>query len=369
MRKLLIIVAAITFMALVSCSTTITVPYMQPSIIDMGGHRNLAVASVIPYKGYSAPSRYVIGADIHTMGFHVYSGYTVSTADSVADYASRTLYSELSATGFFNLLPPESTDMVLERGRFGADISREFRRLGYDAVLIPRITGMSVNETIYSEPYEDWWVDSEGEKHCRIEFNYYYKQIASIDYTLTVIDTETGSILGQRTYSDTAKREDVLDRSWVRLDDVSYLFRRMINSFSDDILRLLVPTEREYNVSLMSNKPKNESAEAAYEAASDGNLLLSQSIFLSEWEGSHHLPSGYNAALIMAASGDYDGAIDLLSDIMAVSGNADVRTLYRDLVSIRSRNEQAMGQVTGESSVHSSGAVDGNGIYALVMGI
>lgn len=366
--KRIFLVAAFVLLLFASCSTTITVPYLQPSIIDMGAHRNLAVASVVPYKGYAAPSRFVIGADVHAAGLTIYSGYSSSTSGSVAAYATDQLYSILSSSGFFNILQPDRTDMIIERGKYGYDISSEFRRLGYDAVLIPRITGMSVNETIYSKPYEEWWFDEDGDRHSYIEYNYYYKQIASIDYSLTIIDTESGNIIGQRMYSDTKSREGILDRSWSRLDDVSYLFRSMIRSFNADIIHLLVPTTREYSVSLMSNKPENKEADSAYEAAKNGDYATAERIFISEWKDNKHLPSGYNAALLMASRGNYDGAIDLLTEVTSAYYNADARSLYRDLLSIRSRNEQAMGQVEGTSSVSSHMDARGNGIYALVMG-
>ncbi len=368
MRRFLPVLLLLFLCLFFSCSTTIGVSYLQPAAIDMGGYRNLAIASVIPYHGYVAP-RYVVGADIHVAGFHVYSGYSEPVSRSIASYATDELVSTLASTRFFNILSPDVTDRVLDRGRFGEDISATFKSMGYDAVLIPRITGMSVSESVYSKPYEEWWVDSDGERHRRIEFNYYYNQIASIDYTLTIIDTETGHIVGQRTYSDTETREGTLDRRWSHLEDVSYLFRRMIRSFNSPIIRLLVPTEREYSVSLMKNKPENGNVERAYDAAKDGFLAEAEAIFEAEWNESHHLPSGYNAALLLAASGDYDAAIDLLGDITTLYSNEDARLLYRDLMAIRTSNEQAIGQVTGESSVQQSGLENNNGVYAMVMGL
>ena len=366
MRKLLFLFISL-ILVISSCSTSIAVPYMQPSAIDMGGYRNLALASVVPYKGYSAPS-VVVGTDIRAAGLRVLSGYTNSTAISTASYATDRLYSTLSSSGFFNILPPDSTDAVITAGYLGGDISESFRKLGYDAVLIPRITGMSVNESVYSVPHDEWWEDRDGDRHHRVEFEYYYRQIVSLDYSITVIDTESGRIVAQRTFSDTDKREDILDRRWMRLEDPSYLFRRIIRSFSDDIENLLVPSYQEYSVSLMSNKPKLEEAESAYDAAKDGNLELAGNLFLSIWEKSNHLPSGYNAALLAAASGDYTKAIDILSSVMEKYNDSDVRSLYRNLLTIRTRNEQAMGQITGESSALELGAPNGNAIYSLVMG-
>ncbi len=367
MRKFCILLS-LSIILLASCATSIAIPFMQPSSVDMGGYRNLALASVVPYKGQIVPSGYIIGADVRVSGLHIYSGYRDSGNERVASYATDQLYSLLTQSGFFNLLSPERTDIIINRGFFGNDISSEFQSLGYDAVLIPRISGMSVNEVIYSVPDYDWWVDSDGDRHRRVDFDYYYRQIASIDYTLTVIDTRTGKIVTQRTFSDTAKREDILDTRWSRLEDPSYLFRRMIRSFNDDIQSLLVPTYHEYDVTLMANKPKNESVESAYDAAKKGRIAEARDIFMAAWDNSAHLPSGYNAALLYAASGDYDSAIDLLSDVMELYSDADARQLYRDLLTIRTRNEQAQGQLSGESSVRESSDTNGNAVYGLALG-
>ena len=367
MRKLSFLLFSLVLL-LFSCTTNMVIPYMQPAAVDMGGYKHLAVASVVPYNGLIAPSGYIAGADVHVAGLHIYSGYRASTSESIAAHATDELYSVLSDSGFFTLLSPERTDSIIKHGFLGSDISGEFRSLGYDAVLIPRISSMSVSETIYSVPDYDWWVDSEGVRHRIVEFDYYFRQIASIDYSITIIDTETGGIISQRTFSDTAKREDILDRRWSRLEDPSYLFRRMIRSFNDEIESLLVPTYNEYDVSLMPNKPKNESVESAYKAAGDGRILEARNAFLDAWESSQHLPSGYNAAILYACAGDYDSAIDLLSAIMNVYSDPDVRVLYRDLLSIRVRNQQAEGQITGESSVRESTSASGNAVYGIAMG-
>ena len=82
----------------------------------------------------------------------------------------------------------------------------------------------------------------------------------------------------------------------------------MISSFDYSIIRLLCADSACIQCSLMKNKPEDENADKAYDAAKDGNLDLAREVFLEEWQNAKHLPSGYNAALL-AATGDYDDAI------------------------------------------------------------
>ena len=366
MRKL-IPVLAIAVLVLASCRTIVPIGYMQPSAIDMGGYRNLAVASAVPYGGPVPGYRFVGYADVHAAGLRIYSGYASSTAQRIADYATTELYSTLSATGFYNLLPPDMTDAVLEAGRYGTDISEEFSRMGYDAVLIPRISSMSLNESIYSIPRSRWWTDDDGIRHRCMVYDYGYIQTASIVYTLTVIDTSTGRIAAVRTFSDSVTRRDQLDPYWHRLDDPAYLFRRMISSFNGGILRLFVPLYREYDAALMANKPENAASETAYEAARDGNTDSALGIFLSQWEESGHVPSGYNAAVLIAAEGRFDEALDLLSSVMEADESGDARDLYRALMAVRASDEQAGMQISGESSAAAGAVPDGNAVYDMVM--
>ena len=114
MRKPAAIIIIAAVLVLASCATVVPIGYMQPSAIDMGGYRNLAVASAVPYGGPVPGYRFVGYADVHAAGLRIYSGYVSSTAQRIADYATSELYSTLSASGFYNLLPPDMTDAVLD---------------------------------------------------------------------------------------------------------------------------------------------------------------------------------------------------------------------------------------------------------------
>lgn len=362
MRRI-ILFCILILLLFVSCSTMVSIPYIEPSVIDMGGYRNLAVASAVPYHGIIPYTSWVPWRDTFSPRFRIRSGFSPSIAASVAEYATTELYSTLSESGFFNLLSPARTDAILERGRLGYSISEELRNLGYDAVLIPRIENMNVDEYVYAEPYEEWWTDSDGKRHRHIEYEYYYKQTATISYSLTLVDTETGAIVTKRTFADSRYRESSFDPVWGILADPGYLFRRMLSSFDEGILRQFVPRTRLYDITLMKNKPKNDDAKIAYDYAKDGNLSAALDGFLSVWENDRHLPSGYNAALLIASTGDYDRALELLQDIQTSYSNEDVRSFYRDLITIRSRNEEGLGQISGETSATPVDGAEDNAIY------
>ncbi len=342
-RRLAVLLVAI-LMLLASCATEIAVRYMQPSEINMGAYRNLALASVVPYKGFVSSSGWIRTIDIGSAGIRIRPSYSYDITNSIAAYATDRLYSALSSSGYYNILPPSSTDQII---RSSWDESREFRDLGYDAVMIPRIDAMNVDEQVYSVSRTATEYDAYTHSYYTYYYyDYYVKQVATITYTISVIDTNTEKIIASRTFQDSRTNTEMIDPDFPRFDKAELLFQRMIRSFDSGIIRLFVPTVRNYNVALMDNKPEIKELKDAYDAAKDGNTEAALSAFIAEWNRSHHVPSGFNAAVLTAALGDIDGAIEIAEEVAGYSSESRVGSLLSDLRRVRKSNEEAEKQLT-----------------------
>ena len=342
-KRLLVLFVAI-LMLFASCATEIAVRYMQPSEINMGAYRNLALASVVPYKGFVSSSGWIRTIDIGSAGIRIRPSYSYDITNSIAAYATDRLYSTLSSSGYYNILPPLSTDQII---RSSWNESREFRELGYDAVMIPRIDAMNVDEQVYSVSRTATEYDAYTHSYYTYYYyDYYVKQVATITYTISVIDTNTDRIIASRTFQDSRTNTEMIDPDFPRFDKAELLFQRMIRSFDSGIIRLFVPTVRDYNVALMDNKPEIKELKDAYDAAKDGNTQFALDAFMAEWNRSHHVPSGFNAAVLTAALGDIDGAIAITEDVSRYSGESRVGTLLADLRRVKSYNEEAEKQFT-----------------------
>ena len=342
-KRLLVLFVAI-LMLFASCATEIAVRYMQPSEINMGAYRNLALASVVPYKGFVSSSGWIRTIDIGSAGIRIRPSYSYDITNSIAAYATDRLYSTLSSSGYYNILPPSSTDQII---RSSWNESREFRELGYDAVMIPRIDAMNVDEQVYSVSRTATEYDAYTHSYYTYYYyDYYVKQVATITYTISVIDTNTDRIIASRTFQDSRTNTEMIDPDFPRFDKAELLFQRMIRSFDSGIIRLFVPTVRDYNVALMDNKPEIKELKDAYDAAKDGNTQFALDAFMAEWNRSHHVPSGFNAAVLTAALGDIDGAIAITEDVSRYSGESRVGTLLVDLRRVKSYNEEAEKQFT-----------------------
>lgn len=342
-KRLLVLIVAI-LMLFASCATEIAVRYMQPSEINMGAYRNLALASVVPYKGFVSSSGWIRTIDIGSAGIRIRPSYSYDITNSIAAYATDRLYSTLSSSGYYNILPPSSTDQII---RSSWNESREFRELGYDAVMIPRIDAMNVDEQVYSVSRTATEYDAYTHSYYTYYYyDYYVKQVATITYTISVIDTNTDRIIASRTFQDSRTNTEMIDPDFPRFDKAEILFQRMIRSFDSGIIRLFVPTVRDYNVALMDNKPEIKELKDAYDAAKDGNIQFALDAFMAEWNRSHHVPSGFNAAVLTAALGDIDGAIAMTEDVSRYSGESRVGTLLADLRRVKRYNEEAEKQFT-----------------------
>ena len=342
--KKLILPFLLSVLMLVSCATEISVRYMQPSEINMGSYRNLAVASVVPYRGSVRTSDWLRTIDAGAFGIRIRPSYSRDITGSVARYATDRLVSTLSSTGYYNILPPSSTDPIL---RSGWDQSRQLRNLGYDAVMIPRIDAMDIDEHIYSIQRSSTEYDAYDHSYYTVYYyDYYVKQVATITYTVTVIDTHTDKIIATRSFTDSRTHTESVDPDFPRFDKAETLFQRMIRGFDTGLIRLFVPTVRSYDVALMDNKPEIKELKPAYDAAKDGNIQYALDSFLAEWKASGHVPSGYNAAILTAATGDVPGAIAVVDEVMKVTGDSKVSRLAADLRRVESNNEEAERQLT-----------------------
>ena len=332
MKKAVLFILILLVLVLSSCQTSVDIGYMYPSDVDMSHYRHLAVMNVVPYRG-SVPSSYWIGGlDVMAGHLHIRSTYSSGVASDIAEYATDRLYSVLSDSGYYDLLDPGSTSWILNSGY---RVSERLRDMGYDAVMIPRIEDMTVDEHIYTQRNSERVWDPER-KEYRTEY--------------CIVDIRTERVVSRRTFIDSASRSESFDPFWPRFDGIEILFRRMIRGFDEGIRRSYVPTFRDYSLNLVDNKPEVKSLEGAYDKASDGHYREAYDMFLSSWNESHHVPSGCNAAILAAALGDFEEAVRLIGEVRSYSPGSEAAAIYDDLTTLKRRNDEAMAQFDGSVS-------------------
>lgn len=372
MKKLLfyLISALLALICLSSCSTTVRVAYDNPSEIDMGQYRTIAIASTVDFAGFQSPSYYVRSVDTQAaLRSRVRSSYSSALASDMASYATASLVDSLYDTGFFTIIPPSITDGLIARNNLGISNADDIEAYGIDAFIIPRIVSMDVDEYVSSEGY---WVtdytrkDKNGNPERRREYRYYITQSASMVYSYTIVDAKTMTIYQSRNFSNKVGNTTEITSYGFAVPRIERYFEGLIDAFTTVAASQLAPQRSYLYVDLMDNKPKAESVKSAYDLVEDGYSEEARNLFYKEWISSGHLPSGYNYALLTAALGDVDGAIETLKTIQRSYSSSDVDYLLSRLQEVKSRNAAAQAQYEGTGTVYSN--YDDSSVFTVIMG-
>lgn len=341
-----IIILALTLILLASCSTSLGIQYQQPSNINMSNYRNVAVASASPYNGVQRLPMF-LRFDITDPTIQLYTIFSTFDYNNVNDRAAREVSSMVSKvftqSSYYSVMPSSKTDAYLDLYRIGRNPSDLLREDGVEAVIIPKIT------RFYNDEYVDaqYSTDSNGNKVAK----YYIHRSIDIAITVTVLDTATDRIVASKEYSAYEYDVELFDPKFPYLFSVSQsdIISLAISDMISSIVADFVPTTKTAYIDFMSNKPKNESVKPAYKAAEDGDYRYALNLFLNAWNTERHVPSGYNAAVIIACNGDIDRALSLLEEVRQFSSERDASRLYAKLLDLKNRNEAAAEQYAPKS--------------------
>lgn len=352
MRKhilMTLLIAAVLLLA--SCQTVISIPYTQPSNIDMSQYRNIAVASASKYEGSQSLPFYVRYDNyIYAPGIiypEYFTSYSYSDVNSTAAKELTKMVSKVfNSSSYYSALSTEKTDTYISLYRIGKDPSALLKNDGIDALIIPKITSLRTDEYIDVRVVKDY----KGVETIR----YTLYRTVDISFTLTVLDTATDRIVTVREYRASNSDWEVFDPNYYIFTTLLSEQQLVADALSDKISEIVadfIPTRRYTDVTLKDNKPKNESVEEAYKAAENGNLDYALTLFKKTYDESGHVPSGYNAALILASGGDIESALSILSDIRSNGrDDSEVNYLYSKLVALKAKNEEAKKQYESKNT-------------------
>ena len=323
---LLTLMMSVMLVVLSSCASFVQVKGLVPAEIDLGKYRNLAVASTksFSFNSYGRPSAWVrsVGAG----NVSVASGIPRNLEAQVASYATDRLVNTLQQTGFFKLVLPEVTDAYIAGSSVGLDSFSLLRQSGATALMNSAINYMDCDEYVYSKLKTKWvpdeyTTDENGRQvfvpghEIIVGTDYYLVQTATVTFSYSIIDLATGVVLAARSFSDKVSQETELGRYDSFAPSVVPLYTRMLDAFQEGLRRQLAPNWVTRTVYLMDNKPKNDAAKEAYKQVDKGNLQVAYVLFHDQWTESMHVPSGYNASLMLEAVGDLNGALSLMQQV------------------------------------------------------
>lgn len=346
MKKPILILLSAAVLLLSACSTAVTISYLSPAEIDMSSYRNIAVASTVPYNGIITIPTYMRSLTHVPMNYLRSSSLNLNLPYEVAHIADNQLMGTLTSSGYFNVTPPAITDSMINSSYYGSDVAALLADRNIDAVIIPKITGMSYDEYVSAEEHEVYIRDNRGVLiDVTYEYDFYVNQRATITYQYTIIDARTLQVIAVKNFSDQRSEYTYVTPYGFIPSNATTFFESMLKGFQSRILSQLVPQRKSASVELMENKPKVESLESAYKLAEEGRVADALQAFLSEYRSSGHLPAGYNAAVMLSAQGEIDEAIALLTELQRQYSDRKISGLLSDLSLIKANNEAAQAQL------------------------
>lgn len=361
--SLLALVMMVALVVLSSCASSVDVKGLVPAEIDLSKYRNLAVASTksFSFNTYSRPSAWVrsVGAG----NVSVASGIPRNLEAQVASYATDRLVNTLQQTGFFKLVLPEVTDAYIAGASVGLDSFSLLRQSGAAALMNSSINYMDCDEYVYSKLRTKWvpdqWVPNSSTGNTDfvpgheviVGTDYYLVQTATVTFSYSIIDLSTGTILAARSFSDKVSRETELGRYDSFAPSVMPLYTKMLDAFQSGLRKQLAPNWVTKTVYLMDNKPKNDAAKDAYKQVDKGNLQVAYVLFHDQWTGVKHVPSGYNASLMLEAVGDLNGAISLMQEVYDYSNDPQCYEMLLRMRQALAERTKAEEQLTGSKTV------------------
>ncbi len=308
--KKLIFVAAFALsaaFALTSCSTTIHATIERPAELDLNGADTIAILPIQISENGLFQNSGVIG-DIY--GFFNTIKNINNEAFDVADYITRSLEQSLSYSNYIDLVYSEAVKGALSCGQ--------------PAPCDVYLTGTITNYTNEIKKVERK-VKVEGVEQI---VEYFYREV-DFDLTYQVIDATTNRIISVNNVGIDEKSYE--EEKLSDVPDAMKTVRYELDSMVEDIMRQLQPYTVVKSISLLKDKSKDPDMKTADALAKRGLLEASRDMYLELYETRYYFEAGYNAAVILEALGDLDGAYAEMQVIAKKSGDKRAISALNDI--------------------------------------
>lgn len=293
---------ALAVVLLGSCATSIPVTLRKPSLIDMGGVKSVVV---LPF-GFTrdgATGDYLSAALFRFSGAYRY----VSPRDQeVAGNLTNALNQAILDTKAYTVISSSQLllNMASGKGIAGA----------VDAVVNGEITSLAVDD-------KNGWEDVK-QSDGSIKSTFWASRYVSFEFVYRVIRTSDGAVLGQMKKWGTRDSGKVYGNdAWSRITSTESYCNEIIRGVYSQFQRELAPySVQEYRV-LEKDQAKDARMKQADELVKKGSYNEALAIFSAVYAETKNFAAGYNAAEMTEILGNLKGAIAMMQDLYAATGN------------------------------------------------
>lgn len=363
---LLLLIVLLAVVLCVSCKTTVQVKDHVPAAVNMGNLRSLAVSSVVTQGTSNYVSAFVrnsgIGSSPYATTPTIFTSWSSDLPGKFSSYIQEQLLSQLTSTDFFSLTSPTKTDNLFSEGKMLGQTRQRFLDAGIDAILSTRASISNFDEYLYTEERTEY--NSTTRTNAVVGLNYYIKTTAALNFEYNIVSVDQNNLITSgnvsRNIDETTLAATLLYPTATSPARYSYQISSApslvteIQSIAKSVVKELVdklaPRWVYSTETLMDNKSKIKSMDAGYDYADSGNYNASYQVFLQEWNRSYDIPAGYNAAILLYACGDLEGAIAQMNQVVNVTGSPEAAGELADMKQKLSQWQLAQNQVDGTVS-------------------
>ena len=358
-RKFWFLLVIAVSLALASCSSPIVVrtKTLTPSDIDMGSMRNVAIASTDAYSGglQNSSIRFTGSGDYFSMSPYSY-GSTIHV--DLSKHFNAKFIDDIQSTGYFTkvIVPPDS-DMLAKPGAgesLGLTRAELAKKNKIDAIISTNVSNMTVDEYVETIPVYKY--ESKKDKNGKtktekklVRYDYSLHQSAYLEVELKVTDPITNKVIASKKASDKYSTSKYVSYGVGRSDSLESKFEEMLDNISIKLANMMIPHYTYRDVEVMDNKPKLDSVGVAYDYVKNGGYVQALEVFKAGWEYNKHVPSGYNAALLLHALGRIDEAVELAESVSRETGAPEILPLLGNLKAMQSLEKKALTQLVDNS--------------------
>ena len=301
MKKSILLLVGILLLAtfLTGCATSVKVTIERPAELDLNGAKTVGM---LPFQAKSTSDmggrNDAIIVVMYFFGFHDwYYDQDDEDRKQLADLLTRKLQEELSKSTYLELVDSNRIQYALSAGSAAP----------CDVYLTGAISRFETSvETIVRERSY-----AEGKK----QVPYYFRRIEA-ELMYQVVDAHTNRVVSYKTVPINLESHEVEARESV--DSVYSLGRSTFEELAYTILRQLQPYTVDKYLYLLSDPHKDEDMKYADEVVKAGSVEYAKDLFMDLYVKRGYMEAGYNAAILLEALGDLEGARDLMQEVFDI---------------------------------------------------
>lgn len=330
------IVSAVLF----SCATTLSVNVTRPAKLDLGGAKTI---SVLPFKpsDYYGIAGYSDGVVIVvTDFFRIFDRATPDERQSVT-FLRTEIERGLIRSPYVQVIAADSVQSALRTGgKIPADVYLAGEVIAFEVHDDREIIRRKIDDDPPPPPPPP--KDRRPEKERFITEERFTRNVR-MEFRYNVVDSKTNRIISYdrayiRASSPTFDRRGALPSAFSMIEgDLARIARTILQDLQPYVVRK--------SIRLMEDKSKLPEMKDAQKLAKDGFLRESGEKFLMVYNSTGLLAAGYNAALLMEATGRLSDAETLMKELYAACPDGKVLSALYDIQNEIRQSERLQSQI------------------------